>query len=441
MIRITSKSMPSFRATITATLLALVGAGAAAVPASAATSESIVWTFGHANREPTSGLVADGSGNLYGEASSGSGVVYELSPPSPPGGSWTHTQVARFFGGYYGCSPSEGLILDGVGNLYGTAGCGLANGGGIVFKLTRPSQPGSAWTESVLYAFKPDHNAEGDASNPRGRLVFDTRGNLYGVTVTGGRYGYGTIYRLSPPARGHGQWTETLLYQFKGGLYSGRPGYSPDHGLTFDATGNLYGTTTSGGSVKGPCGGNCGTAFKLTPQGSEWGYEVVHYFTGADGYDPESELTLDGAGNLFGVATYGGVSGSGVAFELSPPTRGHAWKETALYQFPQFAGDSAYPYASLVLDGHGGVYGTSQVGGPTFEGTVFHLTPPSNGTGAWAETVIHSFTGGNDGAYPVGSLIYNADGRLYGATEYGGAGECIGEGKYRGCGTVFGISP
>jgi uncharacterized repeat protein (TIGR03803 family) len=406
MARDKSSSAASTLAALLAGLSLLGGTGA--VAAASGPSESVVWAFGHANREPTSGLIADRSGNLYGEVSSGSGVVYELSPPSRPGGAWSSTLIHRFFGGFYGCSPFDGLILDGAGNLYGIAGCGYNKGGGIVFELARPTKPGGAWTESVLYAFKPNSNGTGDGEYPHGRLAFDALGNLYGTTVYGGKTGYGAIYELSPPARRGQLWNETLLHNF---ARNDLQGYFPDHGVTLGAAGVIYGTAGS-------------NAFSLTPPGSggSWTYSVIHTFTGNDGDSPECELVFDASGNLYGTTEYGGVLGEGVVFELSPPARGHAWTEKVLYSFPKFAGDSGYIYAGVLLDGTGGVYGTSQVGGTLAEGTVFHLTPPPSGNGEWTETISHSFVGGSDGGYPIGALIYGADGRIYGARQYGGVG-------------------
>lgn len=428
-----------------AILVASLMLGSSAVAAGPpASSETVVWSFGRASREPASGLIADGAGNFYGEVQSGLGVIFELSPPATTGGAWTETIVHRFFGGFYGCGPGGGLILDGAGNLYGTAGCGFAGGGGIVFRLARPTKPNGGWVETVLYAFKPTRSASGDGAYPHGRLAFDAHGNLYGTTVFGGKHGYGTVYELAPPAKQGDPWSETMLYNFKGvkhGIQHGIDGYYPDHGVILDATGALYGTTTSGGSTSGPCGGDCGTVFKLTPPagGKGWRYSVIHFFA-ADGYDPQCELIFDGAGNLYGTTEYGGAStGGGTVFKLSPPSRGHTWQPTVLYSFPKFAGDSDYPASGVVVDSAGNVYGTSEYGGAIAAGTVFRLTQPSKGNGSWTESVLHTFAGGSDGSYPAGELLFGADGKLYGTTQYGGPGMCPG-GKYRGCGTVFAIS-
>jgi uncharacterized repeat protein (TIGR03803 family) len=412
----------------------------AARAVTAAPSETLIRSFGRASRNPTSGLVADAAGNLYGEASSGSGIVFELSPRASPGGAWTETIVHRFFGGFDGCSPSGGLIFDTAGNLYGTAGCGLANGGGIVFRLARPMAPKGRWTETVLYAFLPTHNTIGDGEGPRGRLAFDKHGNLYGVTYAGGSHGFGTVYMLAPPTKPGNPWTETLIYNFVG-LKQRWVGYIPDHGVTIDDTGALYGTTTSGGSLGPACGGNCGTAFRLTPSlvSRTWTYDTIYAFNGTDGYQPECELIFDRAGNLYGTTEYGSTGG-GVAFQLSPPAQGHAWHETVLYNFPQYKGDSAYPQTGLVFDAGGNLYGTSQYGGSGADGTVFRLTPPSQPGGAWTESILHAFAGGADGSYPAGALIFGADGKLYGTTGHGGVGRCPG-GDYRGCGTAFAIVP
>jgi uncharacterized repeat protein (TIGR03803 family) len=427
------------RAAHLVTILAASLAVGAAPLLSDGGQEHITWAFGHAGREPSSGLVADNAGNLYGEALGGQGIVFELSPPVTKGGAWAETILHRFFGGYYGCSPGGGLIFDAAGNLYGTSQCGLAGGGGIVFRLSRPKS-GGRWTETVLYAFKPRHRVTGDGGNPAGRLAFDAHGDLFGTTVVGGSRGSGTVYELTPPRRSAGLWTEHILRNF-GGDERSADGYFPDHGVTVDATGALYGTTTYGGSPHTKCGGACGAVFRMTPPvaGGEWGFRVIHSFNGSDGEEPECDLMFDRAGNLYGTTEYASQGGDGLAFELSP-IRGDGWHETVLYRFPQFAGDSAYPESGLAMDASGNLYGTG-LGGLRGTGAVFRLTAPSAPSGVWTESVLHSFAGGADGSYPVGPLTFAPDGNLYGATARGGTGHCAGRDAFRGCGTVYAVTP
>ena len=292
----------------------------------------------------------------------------------------------------------------------------------------------TATTETILHSFVSlPHGA-----NPQANLVADASGNLYGTTFSGGRYGssaelsYGTVFKLTPDSKG--KWKETVLYNFTGGSDGGYPAGS----LILDAAGNLYGTTTQGGDFNRFCSGGCGVVFELTPGANGvWTESVLYNFHGIDdGYTPVAGLVFDDAGNLFGTTSYGGVGGWGTVFELTPGTDG-AWTETILYSFTDGA-DGADPSASLTLDSSGAVYGTTQNGGdvncPGNDnygcGTVFQLTKNSDNT--WAETVLYSFTDSDDGGYPLGNVIFDSEGTLYGTTPNGGAGSS---------GTVFSLTP
>ena len=242
--------------------------------------------------EPFAGLIADSSGNLYGTtqsggASGGHGVVFKLSP------SGTETVLHTFTGGSDGGIPRAGLIADTGGNLYGTTAGGGASNAGTVFKLS-PSG-----TETVLYSFTGS-----DGSGPFAGLIADSSGNLYGTTQSGGASGgHGVVFKLSPGG------TETVLYSFTGGSDGG----TPRAGLIADSSGNLYGTTQFGGPG---CGGvGCGVVFKLSPSGTE---TVLYSFTGSDGSGPFPGLIADSSGNLYGTTLSGGASGGhGVVFKLT----------------------------------------------------------------------------------------------------------------------------
>jgi uncharacterized repeat protein (TIGR03803 family) len=258
--------------------------------------------------------------------------------------------------------------------------------------------------------------AGGTAGGPSySTLVADSSGNLYGTTVWGGivnshcEYGCGVVYELSPSGA---SWTETVLYSFTGGS----DGLGPVAGLVFDATGNLFGTTSAGGTR------GAGTVFELSPGTSGWSKTVIYNFTGgADGSYPES-LTFDAAGNLYGAARQGGNANYGVIFELA--ASGSGWTRHILHSFSG-GNDGAYPNVGLVFDASGNLYGTASNGGSTSSsicqtfsgcGVVFELT---NTSGGWKETVPHAFTGAADGGGPSG-LTIDASGNLYGTAGYGG---------------------
>ncbi len=260
-------------------------------------------------------------------------------------------------------------------------------------------------------------------------LIFDTDGNLYGTTNSGGAYAYGTVFKLTPNQ--NGSWTENVLYSFTGGT----DGNYPMAGLIFDRAGNLYGTTGLGGNLSYCYGRGCGAVFKLTPNlDGSWTESVLHSFTTNDGQAPEAGLIFDSAGNLYGTTYFGGAYGYGVAFELSPNADG-SWKESVLHSFTG-SKDGSEPQAGLTFDQAGNLYGTTWEGGAYGYGVVFELTP--NPDGSWKEKVLHRFTGGKDGSYPYGGLIFDEAGNLYSTTFWGGNLNC---GPSYGCGTIFKLSP
>jgi uncharacterized repeat protein (TIGR03803 family) len=263
----------------------------------------------------------------------------------------------------------------------------------------------------------------GGPKMPYAGLISDSAGNLYGTTEFGGSYNKGTVFEVTPNATG--SWTGSLLYSFTGGL----DGAQPSGGLTFDAAGNLYGTTSFGGSAN--CKLGCGTIFKLTPTSGGWAETVVYTFTGgSDGSEPYARLVSDAQGNFYGTTLLGGnlgtlcTSGCGTVFKLSSVNG--AWKENVLYAFAG-GNDGAWPHASLTFDGAGNLYSTTNGGGTYGSGTVFRLT-----AGSWTESVLYNFTGGQDGKQPPGSLIFDTAGNLYGTTSKGGV---------KGYGVVFKLLP
>ncbi len=323
-------------------------------------TESILHAFkGTDGDGPAAGLVFDRDGNLYGTTAAGGaydeGVVFKLKPN--PDGTWTESVLYSFTGGADGAGPIAGLIFDAACNLYGTTRVGGADGDGMVFKLAL--NPDGSWTESVLHSF-----TGADGMYAWAGLVFDRDGNLYGTTEGGGAYGSGVVFRLRPSP--DGSWTETLLHSFTGGA----DGSAPTGGLIFDATGNLYGTAQFGGY---PSPYDNGVVFKLKPSpDGTWTESVLYTFTGgrADGGDPTAGLIFDAAGNLYGTTYSGGAYNYGVVFKLKPNPGG--WSETILHTF---GGYGKYPYlAPVIFDGKGNLYGTTVNGNPDY-GLVFEIKP------------------------------------------------------------------
>jgi uncharacterized repeat protein (TIGR03803 family) len=333
----------------------------------------------------------------------------------------TETVLYGFNNSGVGGDYPAGVVYN-AGNLYGTTVYGgsgscfqLDGGCGTVFELS-PNGSGG-WTKRTLHNFSKTGR---DGFFPTAGLIFDKAGNLYGMTEQGGSHHYGTVYELTPHANGN--WTETILHNFN---YNGTDGIFPKGGLVFDGAGNLYGMTFEGGTVTcSPFFLGCGTVFELSPgaEGKAWTETILHNFSnnGTDGYVPCcGSLVLDGAGNVYGITGGGGTYDYGMAFELMP-AGGGSWTETVLHSFGG-TGDGSFPQGGLTLGGSGNLYGTTEDGGAYGGGTVFELTPA--GGGNWTETIIHSFThtsGGPDGFSPSSDVIFDSAGNLYGTTGAGG---------------------
>jgi uncharacterized repeat protein (TIGR03803 family) len=238
-----------------------------------------------------------------------------------------------------------------------------------------------------------------------GHLSFDQAGNIYGTIPCC----YGSVYQLTPSGNA------TPLYYFSGG----NDGNGPVSGVIFDHAGNLYGTTASGGAD------DCGTVYELSPNGSGWTEKVLYSFQcGSDGQEPIGGLIFDAAGDLYGTTSTGGQNGGGTVFELTPS--GSNWIFNLLYSL-SCSGDCsmAGPSGSLAMDSSGSLYGTAPFDGAFNYGSVFRLTPSD---GQWTYTSLHDFTFGDDGANPYGNVAFDAAGNLYGTAEYGGANRCLGNG-------------
>ncbi len=303
-----------------------------------------------------------------------------------------------------GTTPQAGLIFDAAGNLYGTTVGGGPTGDGTVFELSPAG--GGNWTEKVLWNF----GNGADGAEPVAGLIFDAAGNLYGTTSLGGTSNSGIVFELMPGAGG--TWTEKVLHNFN---YN--DGDEPAAGLIFDAAGNLYGTTYEGGL-------DFGVVFELSPgAGGSWTEKVLYSFSGepTDAASPQAGLIFDITGNLYGTTKFGGTSGAGAVFELSP-AGGGTWTEKVLWSFGNGA-DGGSPVAGVIFDATGNLYGTTSAGG-TFSdgGTLFKLSPAGDGGGGtWTEQVLHNFGNGTDGSSPQAGLVLDGAGNLYGTTYNGGS--------------------
>jgi len=340
---------------------------------------------------------------------------------APPMQAQTLNVLHGFHNSPDGSAPWAGLARDAAGNFYGTTTQGGDYGYGMVFKLAKR---GSGWIFYPLYSF-PQPGDDNDGAEPNAPVVIGRDGSLYGTTAMGG-HNQGIVFKLTPPPRicqtTMCPWNETILYRFTGGDDGGNP-YSP---VVFDAAGNIYGTTQSGGSA------DMGAVFKLTPSGSGWTETVLYSFMGfPDGAQPESGLLLDAAGNLYGTTADGGANTFGTVFQLVPS--GTGWTENILYSFGGL--DGYAPYGGLIFDNAGNIYGTTAYAAAG-NGTVFELTPSG---GQWNFTTLYYLTsGGPTVPGPVGTLLLDSHGNLYGTTFEGGLPGC---GLGFGCGTVFKLSP
>jgi uncharacterized repeat protein (TIGR03803 family) len=393
---------------------------------------------------PLAGLADGKNGVLYGTTNQGGlgnpgeGTIFELKPPAAKGGGWTETVLYRSPGAPSPARPQAGVVI-GRGALYGNAQGGDA-GAGAVFQIRPPTATGGSWTEIPLYSFPQ----RGDGNYPQGSLVADPDGVLYGITSSGYSDGFfGTVFALTPPTSAGGSWTKTTIYNLGGG----DAGQFPMAGLAMGKDRFLYGTTSAGGS--GVACGGCGTVFKMVPPaapGGAWTLTTLYSFQGFnDGAQPWTAPTLDPAGAIYGTTQYGGPANAGTVFKLTPPASpAGAWTEEVLYSFEGTGGAvSSYPN-SVVFGSDGALYGTAQLDGLTAPncatrggcGTVFKLAPPVSPGGVWTETVLYSFTGGDDGAFPS-SLVLGPHGALFGTTSNGGTSTAC----FAGCGTVFAFTP
>jgi uncharacterized repeat protein (TIGR03803 family) len=411
--------------------------------AGAASQERVIHNFagGTDGAHPTGRLTSNGKGGFYGMTpqggdptacgNQGCGVVYELTPPRPGGKAWAERIIYRFTGGTDGAAPLAGLLRDRTGALYGTTSEG---GGGKCYSYQSAST-------SISH-----------------RHYF----------IKGAEVGCGTVFKLTPPAKGSSVWSETVLYRF-----TGSEGRFPPSTLLMDKTGALYGVTREGGN--GQCGyfssqiplalqyqTGCGTIFKLTPPAvgqTVWTETPLHTFQGkSDGALPERRLTVSSNGSFYGVTpglpngtrgVYGGSTGNGTAFLLAPPRAGQtSWNLSTIFTFGRHhrqrssRAGGVFPDTGLFLDQEGNAYGAAQ-GGPSAAqfGGVFELSPPAGGVGEWTARDLYDFNynigpppSNPAGLTPTAITADEATGGFYGTTLSGGDDKC-------GCGVVFELIP
>jgi len=404
--------------------LAIVGALTLLATALEAQTFTVLHNFtgGPDGAYPYAGLTIDAAGNLYGTTTaggntqggcspSGCGTVFKLKQA---GAGWVLTPLFTLGGGPEGFESQARVVFGPNGTLYGTTTMGGYEDSGLVFNLTPPASACHSvvcpWSEHVIYEFT-GRNGLGDGANPEyGDLAFDSAGNIYGTTSGGGAEAFGTVFQLSPSGGG---WTENILYSFNGPP----DGAAPFSGVIFDASSNLYGTTSGGGSIQ-HCGfAGCGSVYELTHSGSGWTDNVLYTFEdGIDGAQPYGGVIFGPSGGLYSTTSEGGANDGGTVFQLSDV--GGNWQLTTVRSFMDVGG----PYAGMVMDAAGNLYGTTL-------SSVYELTPSGGG---WSFSSLHVFNTGSDGNAVYGVVALDSNGNLYGTASSGGA---------YGYGTVWEITP
>ena len=376
------------------------------------TREQILYSFRGGRMDgstPVASLITDKTGAFFGTTEfggkRGAGTIFRLRAS---GSTYVEKPLYAFRGGNHdGAYPLAGLLADPSGKLFGTTSQGgstncvqrpLYARCGTVFELA-PSHGG--YTESIIHAFQ---DGAGDGAYPYAGLIADQSGNLFGTTLGGF---LGGVFKLTPGSA----YTESVLYAFpfvSSGTQGIPLGAFPAAPVIADSSGALYGTTEYGGTGT-TCEDEieqCGVVFKLTPSPSGYAETVLHIFEdGKDGAFPVAGLAMDSKGALYGTTPFGGAPGQGIAFKLTPS--GSSYDEAILHTFRGGSNDGGLPMASLIADSSGALYGTTASGGSANRGTVFELTPSRSG---YSERVLYSFQGGSDGAVPYAALIADSSG-------------------------------
>ena len=375
-----------------------------ALPASAQT-ETILYNFcAHTKcfdgSAPVGPLARDSKGNLYGATEQGgtsnAGVIFKLTPQGK------YSVIYNFKDTTDGGQPGTGVVFDSHGNLVGFSAVAGAYGHGTVFSVDP-----STGVETTLYAFGAN---TGDAQNPVGPPVFDSAGNMYGVSQRGGAIGNGALFKLAADG------TETVLHSFGEAYGSGIDGEIPEAGLIIDKYGDLFGTTDGGG-----LGNDGGVVFEWNALTNIYSILYSMSLTGDGPSQPNSTLTLS-ANTLYGTSFTGGTATQGTVYSVEP-AGGGVWSSNTLYSFSSAVGD--YPQSGVLLK-NGVLYGTTYRAGEGGSGSLWSLT--TSGT----FTTLVNFSGTTTGTYPAGNLIMDGAGNLYGVTFQGGS---------HSGGTIFKVTP
>ena len=405
-----AKAGPAAQALYTIIAVFLLTAGLV-LPAESQTYGVIHNFAGTDGSDPFAGPTLDQYGHIYGTTNSGGTYGSGIAYKlALRNGNWMLTPLFSFAGGPSGAGPGFGALVIGSDNkLYGTAEGGGVSG--IAYNLG----PQPAVCPSVFCPWREIvlhiFGRDQDGAQPLGGLAFDSAGNLYGTTSEGGTSNNGAVVQIT----GSGQnWSESVIYSFAGGTDAANPVAGP----TVDASGNIYGTSPFGGA-----NGN-GAVYKLTRSGSGWTESVIYSFQGGnDGQSPTGGVIVDAAGNVYGGTFFGGANGGGTVYKLSPSGGGYTL--TTLYSFSGFGG----PYNKLAFGPNGVLYGATNADGANSKGSVFKLTPSG---GNWTFTNLYDFTGGNDGGTPYGGVAVDSSGNVFGTASIGGTNND---------GTVWEITP
>jgi uncharacterized repeat protein (TIGR03803 family) len=399
-------------------ILCLAASSVASTGAASAQTLTTLVNFGGANGEdPYAGLIADPNGDLFGTTvyggASDEGSMFEILKTSA-GYANTPTTLASFNGTDGAMpigTPKAALVADAYGNLFGTTYEGGAFNDGTVFEIANTSS-GYASTPTTVVSFDGTNGA-----NPFAGLTIDAKGDLFGTTFQGGLTDGGTVFEIVNTSSGYAT-TPTTLVSFNAAI-----GQNPLGGLIADAKGDLFGTTEYGGASYS------GTVFEIvnTSSGYATTPTTLVSFNGTDGAYPSAGLIADANGDLFGTTEYGGASNDGTVFEIANTSSGYASTPTTLVSFN--GTDGANPFAGLIADGKGNLFGTDNAGGPSDDGTVFEVAKTSSGY-ASTPTVLVNFNGTN-GANPKAGLVADMNGNLFGTTYDGGASDV---------GTVFEVT-
>ncbi len=348
---------------------------------------------------PLNGLMLSATGVMYGTTDLGgaydNGALFSFA-------NGELTRIHSFQAGADGARPQSFLIEDKSGNLYGTTSAGGGYGDGTVYRVIGKN-------ETVLYRFGSKLH---DGADPQAGLAIDSAGNLYGTTSAGGISGHGMVFML---VRGTGgTFTEKILHNFAGDP----DGSAPVAGVTLDASGNLYGTTSEGGAH------GYGTVFELK-KASSWAETILHSFENLDdGATPYAGLIAGPSGSLLGAATDGGEQGGGTVFQLTSASG--KWNFAVLMSLPGWGVSGSF--RNLMFDGANTIYATTHCDGDPRSGTVYKLSLVN---GKWVYTLLYTFTGGDDGKFAFSNLVLSG-GELYGTTNVGGS---------HGKGVIFEVTP